>query len=75
MITMLIMNQFLRDFTSESLKTYTVKQLKFIYKFYKLISRQMPRYFNQNLLVLNTQPHQHPTRARTNGFLNYNSPE
>ena len=54
---------------------YRIQLLKFIYK---LINKQLPDYFNQNLLLYNTQHHQHATRACINVFLprvNLNSPK
>ena len=45
---------------------YRIQLLKFIYK---LINKQLPDYFNQNLLLYNTQRHQHATRACTNVFI------
>ena len=45
---------------------YRIQLLKFIYK---LIKKQLPDYFDQNLLLYNTQRHQHANRACTNVFI------
>ena len=50
---------------------YRIQLLKFIYK---LVNKQLPDYFNQNLLLYNTQRHQHATRACTNVFIQYPAP-
>ena len=60
------MNQFLRNYLLKLDDIYRIQLLKFIYK---LINKQLPYYFNQNLLLYNTQHHQHATRACTNVFI------